>query len=59
MVQFVGVKDMARLVGSIGAAQFLTGLAEYLEADFRRWLRRRHRAAERRVHPGRIRRSRE
>ena len=37
MVQFVGVEDMARLVGAVGVTPFLRGLAGYIEADFLRW----------------------
>ena len=37
MVQYVGVENMVRLIGSIGIEPYLTGLAGYIEADFRRW----------------------
>lgn len=37
MVQFVGVRNIVDLVKTIGIEEFLTGLAEYVEADFRRW----------------------
>ncbi len=36
-VPFVSVDDMMRLVHRIGIDTMLTGLAEYIEADFRRW----------------------
>ncbi|WNJ91815.1 ornithine cyclodeaminase [Bosea sp. 685] len=37
MVQYVGVENMVRLIGSIGIEPYLIGLAGYIEADFRRW----------------------
>jgi ornithine cyclodeaminase len=37
MVQYVGVSNLVRLVGSIAVEPFLLGLAAYLENDFRRW----------------------
>jgi ornithine cyclodeaminase len=37
MVQFVGVRDIARLIASTGLPEFLTGLTAYIEEDFRRW----------------------
>ncbi len=37
MTRFVDVHDLARIVRATGTAEFLRGLAEYLEADFRRW----------------------
>ncbi|WP_095589645.1 ornithine cyclodeaminase [Actibacterium ureilyticum] len=37
LVPFVSVDNMMRLVHRIGIDAFLTGLANYIEADFRRW----------------------
>jgi ornithine cyclodeaminase len=37
MVQYVGVKNMVRLVRAVGVEPFLIGLAGAIEADFRRW----------------------
>ena len=37
MVQYVGVAEVARLLGTVGVDAFLLGLVEYLEQDFRRW----------------------
>lgn len=37
MVPFVSVADMMKLVNTIGPAQMLADLAEYIEADFLRW----------------------
>ncbi len=37
MVQYVGVAEVARLVGRIGIDPFLLGLVAHLEEDFRRW----------------------
>ena len=36
-VPFVSVENMMKLVHRIGIAEMLTGLAEYIEQDFRRW----------------------
>ncbi|MBD3786706.1 MAG: ornithine cyclodeaminase [Sphingomonadales bacterium] len=36
-VPFVSVENMMRLVNAIGVEPFIAGLAEYIEADFRRW----------------------
>ena len=36
-VPFVSVQNMMRLVHHVGAEQFLTELASYIEADFKRW----------------------
>jgi len=36
-VPFVSVDNMMRLIHSIGVETMLIGLAEYIEADFRRW----------------------
>ena len=37
LVPFVSVADMMRLIHHIGIEQMLRGLADYIEADFRRW----------------------
>jgi ornithine cyclodeaminase len=37
MVRYVGVSNMVRLVGAVGIEPYLTGLAGYIEDDFRRW----------------------
>jgi len=37
LVAFVSVDDMMRIVGEIGVERVLTGLASYIEEDFRRW----------------------
>ncbi|MEO1140672.1 MAG: ornithine cyclodeaminase [Pseudomonadota bacterium] len=37
LVPFVSVENMMRLVHQIGVEDMLTGLAAYIEADFRRW----------------------
>jgi ornithine cyclodeaminase len=37
MVPFVSVDNMMRLVNSIGAAQMILEICEYIEADFKRW----------------------
>lgn len=37
LVPFVSVENMMKLVHQIGIEKMLTGLAEYIEADFRRW----------------------
>lgn len=37
MVQFIGVEHVVRLVAQRGVETVLTGLARYLEDDFRRW----------------------
>ncbi|SEG53981.1 ornithine cyclodeaminase [Bosea lathyri] len=37
MVQYVGVENMVRLIGSVGIESYLIGLAGYIEDDFRRW----------------------
>ena len=37
MVPFVSVDHMMKLVHRIGIEDFLTGLADYIEQDFRRW----------------------
>lgn len=37
MVVFVGVGDLQSIVQARGIERFLTGLVDYIEADFRRW----------------------
>lgn len=37
MVEFVGVRQMARIVEQVGIETVLTRMARYLEADFTRW----------------------
>jgi ornithine cyclodeaminase len=37
MLPFVSVEDMMKLVHSVGTEAFLQGLADYIEADFKRW----------------------
>jgi ornithine cyclodeaminase len=37
MTQFIGTSDIRTLLGKIGIEPFLVGLADYIEADFRRW----------------------
>ncbi len=37
MVQYVGVDNMVRLIGAVGIEDFLLGLVDYIEEDFRRW----------------------
>ncbi|HYW58442.1 MAG TPA: ornithine cyclodeaminase [Polaromonas sp.] len=37
MVDYIGIADIKRLVGSMGAAQFISGLAQEIESDYRRW----------------------
>ncbi|MDQ0474632.1 ornithine cyclodeaminase [Labrys wisconsinensis] len=37
MVRYVGVGNMVRLIGAVGIEPYLTGLAGYIEEDFRRW----------------------
>ncbi|WP_332699090.1 ornithine cyclodeaminase [Bosea sp. (in: a-proteobacteria)] len=37
MMRYVGVDNMVRLVGAVGIESYLTGLAGYIEEDFRRW----------------------
>ncbi|WP_370286530.1 ornithine cyclodeaminase [Pseudooceanicola nanhaiensis] len=36
-VPFVSVENMMRMVNAIGVEAFISGLAAYIEADFRRW----------------------
>lgn len=37
LVPFISVSDMADLVNEIGIENFLTGVASYIEQDFKRW----------------------
>ena len=37
LVPFVSVDNMMRLIHHIGIEEMLRGLADYIEADFRRW----------------------
>jgi len=37
MVDFIGIKDIQRIVGRTGPALFIEGLAAEIEADYRRW----------------------
>jgi ornithine cyclodeaminase len=37
MVDYIGIKDIQRIVGRTGPALFIEGLAAELEADYRRW----------------------
>jgi len=37
MVDFIGVRRVQELVGDIGSAAFIAGLAREIEADYRRW----------------------
>lgn len=37
MTAFVDVRNMARWIGSTGIEQILSGMVEYLDADFRHW----------------------
>ncbi|WP_159980599.1 MULTISPECIES: ornithine cyclodeaminase [unclassified Novosphingobium] len=37
MVEFVGVSDIVALVGRFGVEAILTEMADYIEADYRRW----------------------
>lgn len=37
MVPFVSVENMMKIVNDIGPGQMMTELADYIEADFRRW----------------------
>lgn len=39
MVRYIGTQNMIRLVTETGLAEILTGLAGYIEDDFRRWER--------------------
>ena len=37
MEEYIGIKDIQRIVGRTGPALFIEGLAAELEADYRRW----------------------
>ena len=37
MVDYIGVSDIQRLVRQVGAAAFMTQLADEIEADYKRW----------------------
>ncbi|HEY8538884.1 MAG TPA: ornithine cyclodeaminase [Steroidobacteraceae bacterium] len=37
MVEYIGVERIRELVGRLGPAQFMAGLAAEIEADYRRW----------------------
>ncbi len=37
MVDFIGIRRMQELVGDLGPAAFIEGLAREIEADYRRW----------------------
>ena len=37
MVDYIGIADIQRIVGRIGPALFIEGLANEIEADYRRW----------------------
>ncbi|MEO8022755.1 ornithine cyclodeaminase [Polaromonas sp.] len=37
MVEYIGIEDMQRIVGRVGPAAFMKGLAAEIEADYRRW----------------------
>ncbi len=37
MTRFIGVESLATIVHEVGIDTFLIGLADYIEADFRRW----------------------
>jgi ornithine cyclodeaminase len=37
MVEYIGIERVRELVGRIGVARFIEGLANEIEADFRRW----------------------
>ncbi|MEM7614426.1 MAG: ornithine cyclodeaminase [Pseudomonadota bacterium] len=39
LVPFVSVENMMRLVNAIGPAQMMADIADYIEADFKRWER--------------------
>ena len=36
-VRFISVDNMMRLINRVGVAEMIAGIAEYIEADFRRW----------------------
>ncbi len=37
MVEYIGIAGIQRIVGQLGAAAFMEGLAAEIEADYRRW----------------------
>lgn len=37
MVEYIGIEEIQRLVGRMGPAAFMKGLAAEIEADYRRW----------------------
>jgi ornithine cyclodeaminase len=37
MVEYIGIERVRELVGRIGVEQFIAGLADEIEADYRRW----------------------
>jgi ornithine cyclodeaminase len=37
MVSYIGIGDIERLVREVGTAEFIAGLANEIEADYRRW----------------------
>lgn len=37
MVDYIGTEGVRQIVGRVGAAQFMAGLAQEIEADYRRW----------------------
>ncbi len=37
MVDFIGIRRVQELVGELGPASFIAGLAQEIEADYRRW----------------------
>lgn len=37
MVDYIGIADIKRIVGGMGPAAFISGLADEIESDYRRW----------------------
>ncbi|MBI3146190.1 MAG: ornithine cyclodeaminase, partial [Pseudogulbenkiania sp.] len=37
MTRYIDVKDIKRLVTSVGPEAFMLGLVDYIEADYLRW----------------------
>lgn len=37
MIQYIGIERVRELIAHVGMAQFISGLAQEIEADFRRW----------------------
>ena len=37
MVEYIGVRDVQRIVAAMGPAEFMARLAAEIEADYRRW----------------------